>query len=658
MIDPATYHLGVDGLPEWEHFAGRKPHGHELNLRFTARANSTEQALFVRQRDVKQRWEVRVNGRRIGALDNMETHLLTPFALPAGTLRDGENELAILAPKAVDDILLGGFQLASRPLSNALNDCSLEVAVTDRLSDEPLPCRITIVESQGALAPVQAAPGQALAVRTGVIYTRNGRAKFGLLSGSYTVFAGRGFEYSVATQTVAVASGESRGLKLQIHREVPTPGFVAADTHIHNLTYSGHGDATIDEGMLTIAGEGIELAVATDHNHHTDYAEAALKMKVREHFASAVGNEVTTKAGHFNAYPIRPGATLPDHALTNWSDLLRDIRAKTGARIVQLNHPRDLHAGFVPLGQPHFNPVTGRHARLASASLDALEVVTSAALQSDPLRLLHDWFALLNHGHRLTALGSSDTHYVSRMILGQGRSYIRGDDTDPARLNLDEAWNNLREGRVLVSMGLLVQMQVSGRFTVGDLATNLADEIDARIVVLGPRWTEADHLRLFANGAQIREQRISGSLGKVEKAVVTWRIPRPAHDAHLVAVATGPGVTAPFWEIPRSYQPSSKSAKTHVLGATNPVWLDGDGDGRFTAARAYASKLVMEQGANTNGLLDALGRFDEAVAVQAASLIHEKGVDLRSRAFQEALRHSATRVQEGFAAYLSTAPAP
>ena len=54
---------------------------------------------------------------------------------------------------------------------------------------------------------------------------------------------------------------------LAIRREVATPGLVACDTHVHTLTNSGHGDATIAERVVTLAGEGIELPIATDHNY-------------------------------------------------------------------------------------------------------------------------------------------------------------------------------------------------------------------------------------------------------------------------------------------------------------------------------------------------------------------------------------------------------
>jgi hypothetical protein len=52
---------------------------------------------------------------------------------------------------------------------------------------------------------------------------------------------------------------------------------------------------------------------------------------------------VTTRAGHFNAFPIRAGSTVPDHEITDWTRLLTAIRSATvpGSTIVILNHPRD-----------------------------------------------------------------------------------------------------------------------------------------------------------------------------------------------------------------------------------------------------------------------------------------------------------------------------
>lgn len=657
LLDAGPYHLGTEGFPEWQEFVGRKPHGRMLEIRFEAQRNEAEQTLLLRQRDVKQGWQVQLNGRRLGNLVTQETPLVHALAVPPGTLRAGSNALAILPPTAVDDIELGDFRLVDTPLAATLSQATLRLQVTDAGAQSGTPCRVTIVDAMGALAALR--PGTThqaeLAARPGVLYSRDGAAAVGLLPGNYTVFASRGFEFSVATQAVTLAAGQTQSVALAIRRVVPTPGWVAADTHIHTLTKSRHGDATEDERMLTIAGEGIELAVATDHNVHADYTEAARRTGLDGRFTAVVGNEVTTKAGHFNAFPVAPGSVPPDFAVTNWPALLAGIRATPGVQVITLNHPRDLHSGFVPLGPANFNPVSGAALRGQEFTFDGLEVVTSAAMQSDITLLFRDWFALLNRGHRLTALGSSDTHDVSRFILGQARTYVQCDDANPAAVDVAAACRSLREGRALVSFGLLAQLVVDGRAGAGDLALRAQRGVTAVVTVLGPPWVQAESVELFANGLRVAEEKLAPVRG-VTKGRVTFKLPRFRHDAHLVAIASGPGVTAPFWETPRPYQPSSKVFNPRVLGATNPVWLDGDSDGKFTSARSYAEQLVARYGTSPTKLVPALANYDEAVATQAASLCHAAGVDLRSVEAVRALRQATRAVLHGWVSFAGTVP--
>ena len=376
-----------------------------------------------------------------------------------------------------DDVIIEGVVLDPRPVREALGRSWLEVRVAEPGRDAGLPCRITIVDDRGALAPLVVAPASRLAARPGVVYTPDGRARIGLPAGRYTVYATRGFEYGVDTRVVDLTEGQDRRVDLAIRREVSTPGLVACDTHVHTLTYSGHGDATLDERAVTLAGEGIELPVATDHDHFTsDLAAAADRMGVRARFTPVVGDEVTTKVGHFNAFPFPAGATPPDPKPTDWRELLRGIRSAPGERVVVLNHPRDLHAGFRPFDPEHFNPVTGEHRR-GPLGVDAMEVINSGAMQSDPMQLVRDWMALRNRGERIAAVGASDSHDVARYIVGQGRTYIACRDDDPARLDVDAACRALKSGRAMVSLGLLAVMTVDDRFGVGDLATKLGDTV-------------------------------------------------------------------------------------------------------------------------------------------------------------------------------------
>jgi len=620
-VEAKRLHLGKAGQFEWEAFKDRAVDAERLERRFEAKANATEQTLRLWQRDVKLTWPVLLNGRKLGTLVMAETAMESLLAIPAGALRDGENVLMIEAPPSLDDIEVGPVFIAAKPMTEVMSGAQVDVTVTDGELGGGLPCRLRLTRADGTLQPLRAEPAGQVAMRIGVVYTRDGKAMLSLPPGDYVLHAGRGFEWSVERAVISLRAGETKQVAMQLRREVPTVGWIAADSHIHTLTHSGHGDAKIEERMLTIAGEGIELAVATDHNHHTDYAPSAASMGVAERFTPVIGNEVTTKHGHFNAFPIEPGARVVNHEQEDWAKLLPEIRATPGVKVITLNHPRDLHSGFIPLGGVQFNPKTGRHRQADALDIDAIEVITSAAMQSDIHLLYRDWFALLNRGHRIAAVASSDSHDVNRFILGQGRTYVAAKDAGAANLDLDEVWRSYKEGRLLVSMGLLTQLKVNDKFTVGDLATGLKDSIKVEATVFGPAWTQTDRIELFANGILIREQKIEDNHRAGEKARIVWQLPKPAHDVHLVVIATGPGVTEPFWEIPRPYQPSSKTFVPRVIGSTNPIWLDGDGDGRFESAFAIARRLIQESGGDRAKLQEALKRCDAAVAVQVESLM-------------------------------------
>jgi len=626
-LEARRLHLGKPGQWEWDIFKHRKVDAERLEYRFQAKSNATEQTLRIWQRDVKLDWQVKLNGRRLGNLVAAEEALEALFALTKGSLRDGENILTIEAPKDLDDIEVGPITIVDKPGRDFLAGASIEVAVTDANSGKVLPSRLTLTRLDGTLQPLRAEPTASVAVRTGVVYVKDGKATIYTAPGDYVLHAGRGFEWGLERAKISLSAGGAQQVAFKLQREVPTEGWVAADSHIHTFTHSRHGDATIEERMITLAGEGIELAIATDHNHHADFAPVASKMGVSGYFTSVVGNEVTTNRGHFNAFPVERGSPVVKTKEDDWAKLVPLMRSAPGVKVITLNHPRDDHQGFIPFGETQFNPKTGKHRdEAALANIDAVEVVTSGAMQSDIHQLYRDWFALLNRGLRISAIASSDSHDVNRFIVGQGRTYVATRDEDPAHLDLDDIWRSYQQGRLLVSLGLLTHLKVNDKFIVGDLATGLGEVIKVEASVLGPAWAQADHIELYANGRLIREQDIRDDHRAGLKAKITWMIPRPAHDVHLVVIATGPGVSEPFWGIARPYQPTSKALGARVIGSTNPIWLDVDGDGKFHSALAYAQALLKRHGNDRGALSAALKNYDEAVAVQVAELLSAAGL--------------------------------
>ncbi|MEZ6059365.1 MAG: hypothetical protein R3C19_03280 [Planctomycetaceae bacterium] len=425
------------------------PDGQRLQIPFDSAANETEWTLSLRQQDVKQDWSVRLNDTEVGKLHRDENDMTVCFAVSAGTLRAGKNELVIAAPgnghSTPDDIRVGEIALTPRPVSEVLSAGTIDVTVLDADSGKPLPARITIVTESGALQSVAAPADPQLAVRPGIVFTATGTAKFGVPAGAYTVYAGRGFEYSLATFAVTVREGETLPKTLTIRREVPTDGYVACDTHVHSLTHSGHGDATVQERMVTIAAEGIELPIATDHNVQIDHDPLAREIGVRQYFTPVIGNEVTTPVGHFNIFPVSAEAGVPDHRLTDWEAIFCEIDRETSAPVIVLNHARDLHSGVRPFGPKRFNSVVAESLDGWPAGFNAMEVINSGATQTDVMQLFHDWMSLLNRGASVTPIGASDSHDVGRHFVGQGRTYAFAAMTAiPAALTWTRPWKVLR----------------------------------------------------------------------------------------------------------------------------------------------------------------------------------------------------------------------
>jgi hypothetical protein len=568
ILDGGGHSLRMGAGAEWSETAGR-PHARDLTVRFSASPNREEHTLVVRQEGVKQSWRILLNGRELAPLRLDENPMVAYTPIPAGVLVSGENQLRIEPGDTLpDDIVVGPIALREAPLREVLSEATLDLTVLDE-SGGPLPARFTITSADGALQEVAAAPGAPLAIRPGFVYAGTGRATVTVPEGEYTVYASRGFEYGVDSARVGLSPGDRASRTLRIRREVPTEGWVSSDTHVHTLTHSGHGDATAEERVLTLAGEGIELPIVTEHNVHVDLDSVAVTTGVREHFTPVVGNELTTPIGHFNLFPVELTGRVASPRVGDWEEVAEQIGAAHGG-VVILNHGRDIHSDFRPFGAER-QPALGVADREGwTLPANAMEIMNSGAQQSDPLELFHDWLAMLNAGHRLAPVGSSDSHDVARFIVGQARTYIRVADEDPGRVDVTTAVERFRAGAVMVSFGLLAELAVDGRYGPGDVVPPGA-EMEVAVRVLGPAWTRAERVSLYLNGERIRTREIEDNGKAGVKWSGSWRVPRPPGGAHLVALAEGPDPRRPWWPIAKPYQPTSPEVRPVVMGVSGAV---------------------------------------------------------------------------------------
>ena len=611
VLDEKMHHLRRGPGREWAEFA-EVAEGEKLVVAFESKRNEKEWTLRVRHRDVKQLWVMKLNGKEIGKLPQDENDTITYWAAPAGVVAEGKNELVIATTSgAKEDVMLGEVALIDGPEAEVLGEATVNVGVTDAEKGSPLPCRLTIVDERGVLVETGTAKEKRLAIRPGVVYSADGKVALKLAVGKYRIYAGRGFEYSIDEKMVEAKAGQAVEVALKIRREVPTEGWVACDPHVHTFEYSRHGDATLHERMVTLAGEGVELAIAADHNLQVDFEKAANEVGVRQYFTPVIGNEVTTGKGHFNVWPIPKDTRLINFRATGWQKLFEDMRAVAGDPVIILNHPRDLHSGFRPFDEKRFIRMTGEEVDGQKVEANAIELVNSGATTSEPMAVYEDWFGLLNAGEKLVPMGASDSHDVSRYIVGQGRTYIRANDGDAGRIDVGEAVTNLREGKTAVSYGLLVEMEAHAE--------------TVRVRVLGPSWTQLSLVEVFANGKKVVERAVDQSGGrrggiKFEEVFDL----RFTHDVQLVAVARGLGVKGAFWPSAKPYQPTSEVFTPYVIGSTAPVWVDGDGSGSLESARDYAQRIVEQAGGDLKIVAEKLARYDDAVMAQAAAVWRSK----------------------------------
>ncbi|PHS18376.1 MAG: hypothetical protein COA78_02605 [Blastopirellula sp.] len=631
---------------------------------------ATGWTLRLRQQDIKQQWTVRFNDRAISTLIRDENDIVHFIEVPPTSVKQGTNRLTISTKEGVaaDDILVGDITLYAKSKQELFSKVDIEVHLKMFDTKEYSPGRLTIVDENGSLFDTDAVSNDHMAVRPGVIYTSTGKAEFHLPKGKYTLYASRGFEYSVRKYSFECKDDEAQVLYLYLRREVPTPGYVACDTHTHTRTHSGHGDSTVEERMITLAGEGIELPITTDHNVVIDTRPWAEKMGVSQYFTPVMGDEVTTQTGHFNVFPFAEGAAPPNYKSSVWKETLDSIYGTPGVKIAILNHARDVHRGTKPFSPEYFNDVVGENLDGWDMRFNAMEVINSGATQTDIMRLFHDWMALLNRGYQVTPVGSSDSHDVTRYIVGQGRTYIRADDYVPGKINIDQAVENFVAGKVMVSYGLLAEMKINGKYSSGDLVKTNGEKLRIQVRVLGPHWVDASVVELYANGQLIRSEEITkridekldtyGSMkrSRAKNGVIhtaNWEIDTPNHDVHLVAIARGPGVKGNYWKTAKPYQPLSPKFTAELIGCSGAAWVDADNNGKADAARVYAEKIVNESNNNLPKLLKQLSGFDQAIASQAAHLYQQKNGNLIDMKSLAAIDAASPQVKEGFLKYLN-----
>ena len=432
----------------------------------------------------------------------------------------------------------------------------LEVVIRDADWDVAIPARVRI-HGEGSTPDPDGS----------VTVTAAGRVTVTLAAGRYRVSVSRGPEWTLFATTIDIEPGLTT-IEARLRHVIDPGDFVACDFHVHAAP-SRDSEVGLEERVASLAAEGVRFAVATDHNHVTDYAPAARALGLHD-FGTAPGVEVTTWApsfGHFNAWPLArdPNAArggAPSFRDTTPSALFASLHALGPDVLVQVNHPR-LDDGIGYFDAIHLDAASGRADRGASLDFDAIEVWNGYEL-GEPAALdenLVDWMALLRAGHRVSATGNSDSHDVAFHTAGYPRTYVEvagGAVDDP-----NAVARALREGRAYVTSGPLLDVRLDGKGPGETVQSEGVADLDVR--VRAPRWVDADRIEVWMNGALVASSALEETGRSDETRTLRFRAPLEVHeDGFVIILVRGE----------RPLHALFDDQDVYPIAFTNPIWIE------------------------------------------------------------------------------------
>jgi len=472
----------------------------------------------------------------------------------------------------------GGEYLLSVQLTK-LPIAVVHFEILNQANGLPLPGKMTAVGVEGT-------PSQ------GYYKFLHTAAKPGSLSlppGAYTLAFTHGPEYTMVEQSIVLADGDTIHADARLQHVVDTEGYVCGDMHLHAL--EGITEEDKFGIMLTgLIGEGIEYAVATDHNTISNYQPRLAEMGLEHYIKTSPGDEISTShLGHINAWPLNTATSAVISSGTA-AEIFKDARQK-GAAIIQINHPR--WPGIDYFTKTNLDPVTAifNHP-FASEEFDAMELMNETngwGFKLDPpntpISVLEDWFHLLNRGKRYCAVGNSDAHGLNGDKPGYPRNYIASSTDKASEIDEAELIRSIRTSRVTVCNGHFTTFTINDVAHIGDQITDVDGTIKLAIRVQALSQISVDSVLVYGNGLRVAAFGVP-AVQTVDRFVKQIEL-HPTQDTWYMVVSKG-NTDIPIGLV------QDNSGPIKPTGFTNPIWVDTDGDGIFMACNTWTDVAAKE----------------------------------------------------------------
>lgn len=525
---------------------------------------------------------------------------------------------------------------------------------------QPVPARLTVVCVDECVKAPQTEADSAFHnlpsnVQAIVFGGASGELTVDLPAGEYDIVVSRGLEWSVwpptldAMHRITVVGGETLTIDAEIARVLDTGDAYGGDFHIHSVP-SADSPVGYADRVLNYAAEGVDVIVATDHDHISDHRPFVTTLALDPWIQAVVGEEITTSDfGHFNAFPLVQDLTDSRGGAVDWgngdsythdpAELYAALAAFPGEQVIQVNHAdglgliklvkadvlrgityadREKHR-LAPQTQPGKTPEdTG----IWSDDFTAMELLNGNSVPRF-YRLGRWWMQMIGRGFAPTGTAVTDTHKLYSHLGGVPRSYVWGNDTAVAcgdkRFGnltdydgfLENFVENVNAGAVIGTNGPFANVWVDGEGLDpvglgGTLRTDGAPFV-AHLHIQAPEWARPETIDVYLNPPFESVETGPGEL--IETPIPTQQTLSIAWDeaTHLSTVKTG-AQEHKVWqqtiEIPlqtaddaflifvvRDGESMAPVTEATPFMFTNPVFIDVDGNGYDNPP--YAAQAAM-----------------------------------------------------------------
>ncbi len=440
--------------------------------------------------------------------DSLQVSLLQPSDILSAKLAEGYG----VAELNSNELIAPGL------LTVSLSDDGPGVVLIERVDDD--------VDANTAWAPRRPSGKQIIG------YVRDGEMQLPLEPGSYRAIVHRGPECEYVESLFEIGTEQVETLEASIECVELPSGVYSFDPHSHSSP-SGDGRVSTVQRLMSHAAHGVDIHIATEHDHLADYAQLIEDLGLNEHLITWSGAEVSPPLrGHHNIYPVPPVDGAVNNGAVSWwaewsttEDLFSKMRAIVNNGIVQVNHP--LGSGGL-IGSAGYDLEQGTISKpnFWADDFDAMEVINDGYYQD---YLLY-YFDLLSRGHKVSAMSVSDSHTHASGV-GINRTYVYSDSAEESALV-----DAMKSGSVVASVGPYVHVTNNDRVAAGQTFVGSQEII---VEVFHPTWMDVDRLELYENGTVV--ETVEYTSGSVSFAV------EPSRDAHYAVAASGTFPMTPIY---------------------------------------------------------------------------------------------------------------